>query len=212
VTRESLIAASTFVPGDEREELLLVFAELAYERGYELVRLADVAERSRLPLASVLGYWSDEEACALDALRAASEQSFAAVARAFMSSPGDGAAAAHGALAALLDCLASSPALTSLSILAPPRLRRHAAPRHAGVLDVVDAFLGPALAAIGRVPPQPEVVSQIITGGLTEVLRRHAAESRLHELPAALPAISHVCVASFFGPDEAERVSHLPVP
>lgn len=212
MTRESLIAASTFVPGDEREELLLVFAELVYERGYELVRLSDVAERSRLPLAVVRGYWSDEEACALDALRAGSEQGFAAVARAFMSSPGDGAVAAHRALAALLDYLASSPALTSLSILAPPLLRRQAATRPAGVLDVVSAFLGPGLAAIGRVPPQPEVVSQIITGGLSAVLVRYAAESRLHELPAALPAVSHLCVACFFGLDEAERVGRLPAP
>lgn len=210
MARESLIAAATFVPGDEREELLLGFAELAYERGYELVRLADLVTRSGASPATVLGYWSDEESCALDALRAGAEQGFAVVARAFMSLPGDGPAAAHRSLAALLGYLASSPALTSLSVLAPPLLRGRAA-RHAGVLDVVPEFLVPGFTAIGRVPPRPEIVSQLITGGLSAVVHRHVVESRLSELPAALPAISHVCLTSFFGAAEAERVSRLPV-
>lgn len=211
MARETLIAASTFVPGDEREELLLVFAQLTYERGYELVRLSDVATRADLPLATVLDYWDSEEACALDALRAGSEQTFAVVARAFMSVPGDCPAAAHRSLAALLGFMAASPALASLSILVPPLLSTRAAARHTSVLDVFAEFLGPGFAAMGHPPPRPEVVSQIITGGIFEVLRRHAVESRLHELPAALPAVSHVCVAAFFGLDEAARVSTSPV-
>ncbi|MBF6621308.1 MAG: TetR/AcrR family transcriptional regulator [Patulibacter sp.] len=199
-------SVSTFVPVDEREEFLLAFAELVYERGYELVRLTDVAERRGVPLAAVEAYWASEEACVIDALQTGTEQTFAAVARAFMSSPGDCAAAAHRSLEVLLRVLAASPALASLSILVPPMLSPRAASRHTGVLDVFAEFLGPGFAAMGHAPPQPEIVSQIVTGGIFEVLRRHAVERRLHELPAALPAVSHVCVAAFFGLDEARRV------
>lgn len=196
----------TFVPADEREEYLLAFAELVYERGYELVRLADVAERLAVPPDAVRAYWTSEEACAVDALRAGTEQTFAAVARAFMSAPGDCAAAAHRSLEVLLGALAGSPAMASLAILVPPMLSPRAAARHTGVLDVFAEFLGPGFAAMGHAPPQPEVVSQVLTGGISEVLRRHAVERRLTELPAALPAVSHVCVAAFFGLEDAHRV------
>jgi hypothetical protein len=36
-------------------------------------------------------------------------------------------------------------------------------------------------------------------------------KAALHELPDALPAISYVCVCTFFGRDEALRVSSLPM-
>jgi AcrR family transcriptional regulator len=207
--RQAPGSAATFVPGDERERLLMVFAELVYERGYELVRLTDIPERADVELETVLGYWESEEDCVLDALQAGAEQTFAAVAQAFMSDPGDCAGAAHRSLGVLLEFLAATPALASLSILVPPTLSPRAAARQKSVLDVFGDFLGPCFTAMGRPPPCPALVSQVITGGIFDVLRRHALDRRLDELPAALPAVSHVCVAAFFGLEEAARVGGL---
>jgi AcrR family transcriptional regulator len=206
MSHQIFVNGPTFTPGNERERLLVAFADLAYERGYELVRLSDLPGRTGVSLETVLGYWVTEEECVLDALQTGAEQAFSAVANAFISDPGDCAAAAHRSLGVLLDFLAASPALASLSILVPPVLSARAAARHKSVLDVFAEFLGPGFAAMGHVPPRPEVVSQIITGGIFEILRRHASERRLHELPAALPAVSHVCIAAFFGLEEARRV------
>jgi AcrR family transcriptional regulator len=206
MSQSLFVKGPTFTPGNERERLLVAFAELAYERGYELVRLSDLPGRTGVPIEAVLGYWKTEEECVLDALQTGAEQTFSAVANAFMSDPGDCAAAAHRSLGVLLAFLAASPALASLSILVPPMLSTRAAARHKSVLDVFGEFLGPGFAAMGHVPPRPELVSQIITGGIFEVLRRHALDRRLHELPTALPAVSHVCIAAFFGLEEAARV------
>jgi AcrR family transcriptional regulator len=206
MSHQIFVTGPTFTPGNERERLLMAFADLAYERGYELVRLTDIPERTGVALETVLGYWQTEEECVLDALQTGAEQTFSAVAQAFMSDPGDCAAAAHRSLGVLLDFLAASPALASLSILVPPVLSARAVARHKSVLDVFGEFLGPGFAAMGHVPPRPELVSQIITGGIFEVLRRHALDRRLHELPTALPAVSHVCIAAFFGLEEAARV------
>jgi len=204
------VKGPTFTPGNERERLLVAFAELAYERGYELVRLSDLPGRTGVPIDVVLGYWTTEEECVLAALQTGAEQTFAAVANAFMSDPGDCAAAAHRSLGVLLDFLAASPALASLSILVPPVLSARAAARHKSVLDVFGEFLGPGFAAMGYTPPRPEIVSQVLTGGIFDVLRRHALERRLHELPSALPAVSHVCISAFFGLEEAVRVVAQP--
>ena len=48
-----------------------------------------------------------------------------------------------------------------------------------------------------------------LAGSVWETIRRHAAEGRLHELPDALPAISFVCVSTFYGVAEARRVVTL---
>jgi hypothetical protein len=206
MSQSLFVKGPTFTPGNERERLLVAFADLAYERGYELVRLSDLPGCTGVPIEVVLDYWQTEEECVLDALQTGAEQTFSAVANAFMSNPGDCAAAAHRSLGVLLEFLAASPALASLSILVPPMLSARAAARHKSVLDVFGEFLGPGFAAMGHAPPRPELVSQIITGGIFEVLRRHALERRLHELPTTLPAVSHVCIAAFFGLEEAARV------
>lgn len=203
--------AVTFLARDERERLLLRFAELVFEQGFDLSRLSDLADLSDVPIETINRYWSTEAACVLEALDASSQQTFRLVAAAFMSSPGDCAVAAHRALGAMLHAMADSPAFVYLAVVVLPRLGSRSARHHKSMLDLFGQFLGPGFAAMGHTPPHPEIVSQIVTGGIFEVLRRHANEGRIRELPACLPAISHVCVATFFGRDEAERVSSIPV-
>jgi hypothetical protein len=70
--------------------------------------------------------------------------------------------------------------------------------------------LNGGFAALDEPPPSRKIVSLCIGGGLWEVVYRPAAQHTLHELPEALPAISYVCVSTFFGVDEALRVSALP--
>jgi hypothetical protein len=42
------------------------------------------------------------------------------------------------------------------------------------------------------------------------VLRTYVAEGRVDELPAALPEISYLSVAPFFGPERASEIAQLP--
>lgn len=49
----------------------------------------------------------------------------------------------------------------------------------------------------------------LIGGGILGVLRQHALEDRIEQLPAALPAVSYVCISTFFGIDEARRILEL---
>lgn len=203
--------AVSFLARDERERLLLRFAQLVFERGFELARLEDLADDTAVSIDTIRGYWPSEAACVLEGLEASSQQTFRLVAAAFMSAPGDCAVAAHRALGAMLHAMADSPAFVYLAVIVLPGLGAGSARHHKSMLDLFAQFLGPGFAAMGRTPPRPEVVSQIVTGGIFEVLRRHAVEGRIGELPDALPAVSHVCVATFFGLPEAERVSGIPV-
>jgi hypothetical protein len=49
----------------------------------------------------------------------------------------------------------------------------------------------------------------VYAGGIYEVLSRHCLEGRLERLPEALPAITYLTVAPFFGLEEARRVASI---
>jgi AcrR family transcriptional regulator len=202
---------SSFSPQDEREELMAVFAAAVYERGLPLTCLAEVARRADVRLADVHAHWPTPIDCLLDTVAAATRQLFNRVATAFMEVDGDGPLAMHRALAAMLYDLSDAPEMTYLSVIELPRLGPLVYARQDRMLDLFYELLAPGFAALDEPPPSREVVALCIGGGLWESVYRHAAQRTLHELPDTLPAISYVCVSTFFGTDEALRVSATPV-
>jgi AcrR family transcriptional regulator len=201
---------SSFVAHDECEELMAVFAAVVYERGFGATRLAEVAERAGVPLATVSQQWPTEVDWLLETVAVSTRQLFARVADSFMSVEGDAAEALHQALAAMLSTMAEAPEMVSLSLVELPSLGPLVAERRVRAMELFCTFLGPAFAALDEPPPDPEGVSVCLAGGIWELIRRHALERRLHELPDTLPAVSYVCLSTFFGIDEALRVSARP--
>jgi AcrR family transcriptional regulator len=212
MTERGRLAKSSFVPQDDREALMAAFAAVVYEQGYATTRLADIAARAGVPVETVTGFWHSEAECLLDTVQTATQQSFSRLAESFMHIAGDCPLVAHLALAAMLRDMAASPEMTYLAVVELPRLGPLVQAQQQSMLDLFCEFLGPGFAAMGHPAPDPPTVSLCIGGGIEEVVRDHALRGRLHELPDALPAISYVCVCTFFGIDEAMRVSAIPVP
>ena len=189
---------------------MAAFAAVVYERGFAATRLDEVAARTGVPLATVVGYWPTEVDWLLETVAASTRQLFARVADVFMSTEGGPAEALHQALARMLSDMAEAPEMVCLSMIELPALGPLVAARRVRAMELFSTFLGPAFAALDEPPPDPEAVSVCLAGGLWELIRRHALERRLHELPEALPAASYVCLSTFFGIDEALRVSTRP--
>ena len=203
---------SSFVAHDESEELMAVFAAVVYERGFAAARLSEVAERAGVPVTTVTRHWPTEVDWLLETVAASTRQLFARVAEAFMGAEGgDAAEALHQALARMLSDMAEAPEMVSLAMIELPSLGPLVVARRVRAMELFSTFLGPAFAALDEPPPDPEAVSVCLAGGLWELIRRHALERRLHELPEALPAASYVCLSTFFSIDEALRVSARPV-
>ncbi len=197
---------SSFAPQDEREELMATFAAMVYERGLALTCLADVARRVGVPLEQVLGHWPTPIDCLLDTVAASTRQLFGRVAAAFMEAGEDAPVALHRALSAMLYDLAEAPELTYLAVVELPRLGPLVYERQDRTLDLFSELLTSGFAALDEPPPSREIVTLCIGGGVWEAIYRHAAQRTLHALPDALPAISWVCVSTFFGVEEALRV------
>lgn len=207
---EQRTVQSGFVARDERERLLAVFADLVAARGLARVTLDDLAAEAEVALEVVRRYFDTVEDCALEAVHASSQQCFSAAAQAFMSSPGDCPLAARAALDAMLRYMAAAPAFAHLAVVEFPRLGERARRQRQREMDLFAEFLGPGFAAAQDLPPSPELISQLIAGGIYAILQRHYHDGRLEQLPEALPAITYLTVVTFFGPDEARRVCGRP--
>jgi hypothetical protein len=143
----------------------------------------------------------------LDSVAAFTRQLFARTADVFMDAAGDPAQALHEALDSLLRDLAAAPEMTYMSTVQLPALGPLVRERHRRMLDLFSDFLQPGFTARDIALPNPEIVSLCITGGLWRIVRQHAIDRRLQELPKSLSAISYVVLSTFFGVEEALRVS-----
>jgi hypothetical protein len=163
--------------------------------------------RDGLPLASFVA--PDEREALTASAATFTRRLFERAAVAFMSAEGDGPLALHSALATILDDVANAPELTYMSTIELPRLGPPAHERHARMIDLFGELLVAGFRQLEEPPPNVDTMVLCLGGSIWETIRRHAAERRLHELPDALPSISHVCVSTFYGIDEARRVATL---
>jgi hypothetical protein len=160
-----------------------------------------------LPLASVVA--PDEREALMESVATFTRHLFERAAVAFMSAEGDGPLALHRALATILTDLANAPELTYMSVIELPRLGPPAHERHARMIDLFGELLAAGFRELDEPPPNADTMALCLGGSVWETVRRHAGEGRLHELPDALPSISHVCISTFYGLEEARRVGTL---
>jgi len=145
----------------------------------------------------------------LDGVAAFTHRLFDRVANAFMDASEDPPYALHRALEALMCEMAGAPEMAYRATVELPSCGPLVYARHNEMLDLFCELLGPGFAVLELDRPERETISLCIGGGVWETVRRHALGRRLHQLPDSLPAVSYVCVSTFFGEGEARRVSAL---
>jgi hypothetical protein len=163
--------------------------------------------REGLPLASFV-----EPEALLESVATFTRRLFERAALAFMSADGDGPLALHSALSTILTDMADAPEMAYMSVIELPRLGPPAHERHARMIDLFAELLAAGFRELEEPPPNADTMALCLGGSVWETIRRHTAEGRLHELPDALPSISHVCVSMFYGLEEARRVTTLDIP
>jgi AcrR family transcriptional regulator len=155
---------------------------------------------------------SDDVDRVLDTVASWTQQLFHRMANAYMSADGDAPLALHRALATMLREIADTPEMAHMATVEMPSLGPLLHARREAAIALFSTFLDVGLARLPEPRADHEAIALCITGGLWEAVRRHALEHRLHELPDALPGMSYFCLSTFFGADDALRVSASPAP
>jgi AcrR family transcriptional regulator len=197
-------------PVNDGQRIAAAFASLVAEQGYAATTLKQAAGRAGVEAAVVGEYFDEEADCALQALDSWTDRTFAAMAAAFASAPRDGALAVHRALGAMLAQMAAEPDMLHLAVEAVEHLGPRALARRARYASVFFEAIAPTVAPEDPIPAEPRVVTEMLAEGVFGVLRTYVAEGRVDELPAALPEISYLSVAPFFGPERASEIAQLP--
>ena len=142
-------------PTDDRGRVLAAFAEVVRERGYDRAELADAAARAGVDAGVAQEFFEDEADCALQAIDGWSDRTFAAMSAAFAGAAGDGPLALHRALGAMLEQMASEPAMLHLAVGAVEHLGSRAVTRRTRYVSVFFDFLTPASGAHRADPVEP---------------------------------------------------------
>lgn len=138
------------------------------------------------------------------------DEAFAAAAAAYAQTPGSWELAIQSAIAGLFDFLAGRPDQTRACMVDGGDAGSEAITRRDQTIHRFVELLRPGFAA--AVPPPPPVVAEAIGGGIYELVRSHALESRLEVLPEAAPDATVVALAPFMGSDDAIQLAAADVP
>jgi hypothetical protein len=111
----------------------------------------------------------------------------------------------RAAIGALFEVLAADPRRTTACIVDDLDGGPAGPPRRDRLIRRFTALLQPGFDR-SRVRP-PEVVAEAIGGGIYEIVRAHAHQRRLGELPAAVPEATVVALSPFLGPDAAAALA-----
>jgi AcrR family transcriptional regulator len=203
------IRSGSFVARTTRERLMVALAELSAEQGYVDTTIAQVAARAGTNETTFLSHFASKEECLLAAYDAAVDQAFSAAMRAYGSTPGTWAQATHAALRQLLEFLRDTPALTRLCVVEAYHSGDRVFDRRQRAMDLFTTFLEPGYAEAAEDGPPTRLMSELIAGGVFDIIHKHTLQQRLDQLPLALPAITVLTLSPFVGNDEAARLAEL---
>lgn len=183
--------------------------DLASERGYDAVDIADVAERAGGTVAGFESHFPSKLACAVAILEGIAESNLRAVRGAFDAEP------------TWPDSLRAAAYTHVEWILANPKKMRF------GLLETVwaseltgalrDSLFGEYVAMIdaGReVAPDPDSIpaftAEGVVGSITEVITRRLGPGQMDELPQLVPEMMYLAVRPYLGEEAARRELTMP--
>jgi AcrR family transcriptional regulator len=184
----------------ERLRILAATANVVAREGYRQTTVEAIADAAGVPAAAVLDDVGDRDTCAHEALLAAIQQAHAAAATAYHEQD-TWSESVREALRALLAFLAAEPDFVRACVIE----MRHCDPFTdrcmAAGREAFTVFLTPGHDADRTIPL---MTAELISGGVLQIITRHAAEDIIDQLPAALPDLTALVLASYLGVEQMD--------
>lgn len=197
------------MPAARRSDYMEVMVDLAFERGYDAIGVADVAERAGGSVAEFESLFASKLACAVAILEGIAESNLKAVRGAYDSEP------------EWPDSLRAAAYAHAEWIRANPRKM------HFGLLETVwaseltaalrDHLFGEYIAMVdaGREAAEdpgsiPALTAEGVVGAITEVIVRRLGEAESVQLTDLVPEMMYLAVRPYLGEDTARRELTLP--
>jgi AcrR family transcriptional regulator len=202
-TRPPTPAPETIAGHDHAERALRAFAVVVAERGYANTTIDQVVKRASMSPTTFYANFDGKQDALRAAIDSAGAQIVAAVLPAFRRQP-DWPGAVRAAFGALLNFLASRPALAHLVLVDVYAAGSEALEQREVALRPLEAILEGARQRSPQVPP---VALEAIFGGVYWLANKQVRESGPESLPALAPLCSYLALAPFTGTEQASEAA-----
>jgi AcrR family transcriptional regulator/DNA-binding transcriptional ArsR family regulator len=189
---------------DHGERALRAFAVVVAERGYANTTIDQVVKRASMSPTTFYANFDGKQDALRAAIDSAGAQIAAAVLPAFRRHP-DWPSAMRAAFGALLNFLASRPALAHLIMVDVYAAGSEALQRRETALQPVTGLLQEAQHRFPQVPP---IATEAIFGGLYSLAYRQVRETGAGGLPALAPLCTYLALTPFIGPKHASAAAN----
>ena len=196
-----------YVARNQRERLIAGLIEVLYEVGYQKTTVSLIGRRASVSKSDFYKHFDSKDECFFAAYEIAIERIREGVGEACAKHrEGQWALRVRDGLAALLNLLATDPALASLLLVEGLRAGRGAYDRYQVALEsfVPDLRRG-APPAAGR-EPVPEAMDEAVVGGIASLLARRVLADEAERIDELLPEVLEFALTPYLGAGEARRI------
>jgi AcrR family transcriptional regulator len=186
---------------DPHKRMLRTAAELAARDGYHGLTAAQIIDEAHVPDETFFAAYNNTEQCFIAALELQAVEVLAAAMRA-MQSAEDWAGAVQLGIAALLEQIASEPALASLAFVEVFTVGSAGVQLREGLLQRIEA-LGARHAPGERAPSG--VVTEAIVGAVWGLIYDRVVRGEAHRLGELTEHASYIALAPVLGAEEAVK-------
>jgi AcrR family transcriptional regulator len=187
-----------FIVHNQRERMLLAVAESVAEQGYATTTVADIIARARLSRRTFYEHFADKEECFLAAYDTVVEQLLAAVHHAY-EQPETWPQKVHDGLETFLGYLASEPAFARMCIVEVVAAGPEARARRDAATRVFIDFLEPGRSEAPDGVTVPALASEVVVGGIYEIIYTRLLRNAADELIAMLPELLYCALVPYIG-------------
>lgn len=190
----------------DREQVLEALAALSLERGYDEIRVDEIAARAGVTEARFRELFGDKETCAVEVENANLAAVIAAVSQTYSPDRSEWDSALRGVLA-ILEVMASKPACAYFGYVVA---RQMGCERVRGVYLSGHRMIVAMLERgweYSRLEQQPKHAALAALGGAEALVRREVVAGRATELPNLLPDLVYSATVPFLGQREALRLA-----
>ena len=193
-----------FVVFNQRERIFDAIARLTASGGYQALSLEDIAAAAAVSLQTFYTHFENKEEAFLATYEVGHSRAKAAVDRALADQTNWIGGVCAGTLA-LLEFLASEPALAHLAcvdiLIAYPHVAGRVEEANAAYTQLLDLDLAEGSPAGGS----PPLVSEVIVGGVFELLHDYILRGQTRRLPELADHVAYIVLTPFIGTEEAAR-------
>jgi AcrR family transcriptional regulator len=176
-----------FIVSFRRRRLMVAMAQLCVERGYRATTIAHIASQAGVARNTVYDNFPNREALFLALLEEATGELLGEVETACLGAGEEGEARFEAALAAILEWIAANPAFAWVLLVEAPCSCPAAFDHH---LETTARFIELLRASVPDDIERPEVIEEMLVGGITSILRYLVHNGEAERAPELLPTLT----------------------